>query len=92
MTHSDDGDSGIVHRQFDTDADNPSTAVAETVAELKGVESTELGTVYDHLDHVLDHLFSNPPVAAAQVQIEFTYEGYRITMDQDGSARFIAVA
>ncbi|MFC7197751.1 HalOD1 output domain-containing protein [Halosimplex aquaticum] len=51
----------IVHRQFDTDQDDPATAVAEAVADLEGCESTDLATMYEHVDHVIDHLFSNPP-------------------------------
>ena len=81
----------IVRRTFDTDQDRPAIAVAETVAELEGAETTDLVTMYDHVDHILDHLFSNPPVREAQIQISFSYEGYRITIDQDGRARFVEV-
>ncbi|MFB6141602.1 MAG: HalOD1 output domain-containing protein [Halosimplex sp.] len=82
----------IVRREFDTDQDDPATAIAETVAELEGKASTDLTTMYEHVDHVVDHMFSNPPVSEAQVEITFTYEGYRITLDQDGNARFVDVA
>jgi hypothetical protein len=81
----------IVHRQFDTDQDDPATAIAEAVADLKDTETTELTTMYEHVDHLVDHLFSNPPSPDAQVQVEFTYEDYRITVDQDGTARFVSV-
>ncbi|MFC7143006.1 HalOD1 output domain-containing protein [Halosimplex aquaticum] len=81
----------IVHRQFDTDQDDPATAVAEAVADLEGCESTDLATMYEHVDHVIDHLFSNPPSPEAQIQVEFSYEGYRIAIDQDGAARFVRV-
>jgi hypothetical protein len=87
-----DQDRAIVRRQFDTEQDEPATAVAETVASLEHRESTDLTTMYDCIDHVLEHVFSNPPSPEAQVQVTFTYEGYRITVDQDGGARFVRVA
>ncbi|WP_135366521.1 HalOD1 output domain-containing protein [Halosimplex halophilum] len=90
MAEASDGDK-IVHREFDTDQDDPATAVAETVADLRGEETTDLATMYEQVDHMIDHLFSTPPSKDAQVQVEFTFEGYRITVDQDGTARFVAV-
>jgi len=42
-------------------------------------------------DGVLDHLFSNPPSAEAQMEVTFSYEGYRITIEQDGTAEFVRV-
>jgi hypothetical protein len=85
-------DDRIVHRQFDTEQDDPATAVAEAVADLQGSETTDLSTMCEQVDHLVDHLFSTPPDPGAQVQVEFTFEGYRITVDQDGSARFVEVA
>ncbi|WP_436928021.1 HalOD1 output domain-containing protein [Halosimplex amylolyticum] len=84
-------ETSIVHRQFDTDRDDPAMAVAEAVADLEGCEPTDLTTMYDHVDHVIDNLFSNPPSPEAQIQVEFSYEGYRITIDQSGDARFVRV-
>ena len=34
-------------------------------------------------------LYSSPPPAEAQAMIKFTYEGYRITLYQDGQAVFM---
>lgn len=84
-------DDEIVHRTLDTAAAEPVGQVAETVAELEGKRHDELKPTYDHLDHVLDYVFENPPAPEAQVQITFTYEGYRITVEQDGSAQFVKV-
>jgi hypothetical protein len=91
MTEASNGDR-IVHRQFDTDQDDPATAVAEAVADLQEVETTDLETMYEQVDHLVDHLFSTPPDPGAQVQVEFTFEGYRVTVDQDGNARFVEVS
>ncbi len=79
----------IIHRELDTDIEEPVVQIAEVVAELEDKPMEELTTTYHHLDHVLDYVFQNPPVPEAQVQITFSYEGYRITVEQDGSAKFV---
>jgi hypothetical protein len=81
----------IIHRQLDPDGDPPVTQVTTIVADLDGVNNDELSPAYDQIDHVIDHIFSEPPVEAAQVQVTFTYEGYRITVEQDGAAQFVKV-
>ena len=88
MTANAPGDA--VERRLDTDGE-PATAVVEAVAELRGVDPTELDSIYGCIDHVLDHIFSNPPVPDAAVSVTFSYEGFRITVDQDGTARFVDV-
>jgi hypothetical protein len=79
----------IVHRELDVDAENPAVEVAEVVADLEGKSSSDLSSMYDCVDGVLDHLFSTPPSPEAQMVIEFTYESYRITVEQNGSAQFV---
>lgn len=76
------------HATFDTSDEQPTVDVTETVGELKGVESDRLSPLYDTIDHVLDNLFSEPPRPDADVEISFTYEGFRITVCQDGNATF----
>ena len=63
--------------------------VAKIVAELEGVDEDKLEPSYKKIDHVLDHIFSEPPHPEAQIQVTFSYEGYRITVEQDGSAQFV---
>ena len=63
-------------------------SVARTVAELEDVETEELTPLYGCIDHVLEHIFSDPPVPAAEAEVTFSAEGYRITVEQDGSAVF----
>lgn len=81
----------ITRREFDTEEDNPRQQVIQTVADLKDVEQNELQPFYNEVDHIVDNLYQNPPAAQAQVIIEFSYEGYRIKLRQDGSATFIPV-
>ena len=76
------------HTTFDPDENQPNVDITETVAELKGVESDELSPLYDSIDHVVDNIFSTPPEPEAEVEVTFSYEGFRITVSQDGTATF----
>lgn len=73
---------------FDTDQGQPNVDVTETVAELKDAESDELAPLYDCIDHVIDNIFSEPPQPDANVEVSFDYEGFRITIEQNGEATF----
>ena len=84
-------DDGIVHRELNTDRAEPAVGIAEVVADLEGTPVTELPTTYDCIDGILDGLYSNPPSLEAQVTVEFTYSGYRITVEQSGVAEFVHV-
>lgn len=80
----------IIHRSLNTDAkDNPSVQIAEAVADIEGKDPTDLASTYSCMDGVLDSIFSDPPAEGAQMQVEFSYEGYRITVEQNGSAKFV---
>lgn len=84
-----DSDDRIVRRELDTEADNPAVEVAETVADIENVDATELATMYDCVDGMLDELFSTPPAEDARMEVTFSYEGYRITVEQNGTAEFV---
>lgn len=88
---AENNESEIIHRQLDPETDSPAVAVAEAVADIEGKEADELKTTYDCVDGTLDELFSTPPSPEAQIEITFTYEGYRITVEQDRSAKFVRV-
>jgi|AntDeeMinimDraft_5_1070356.scaffolds.fasta_scaffold00092_25 hypothetical protein len=81
-------DGGGYETTFDPAQDQPNVDVTETVAELKGVESDELSPLYDVIGHVVDDIFSDPPQSGTDVEVSFSYEGFRITLSQDGDARF----
>lgn len=89
---TDSSDKPAVRRRLDTDNPEPAMAVVEALADIEGKDVTDYTPTYDCLDHVLDGIFSNPPAPSAAIRIEFSYEGYRITVEQDGSAEFVSVA
>jgi len=74
---------------MDTAADNPAVEVATAVADIEGTDPTELSTMYECVDGMLDELFSTPPADEAQMEVTFSYANYRIPVEQDGFAEFV---
>jgi hypothetical protein len=81
----------ILHRTLDTDGTEPAIQIARHIAEFTNEEPEELESTWGQFDHIIDEVFSTPPVDEAQVQVTFTYEGYRITVEQDGHAKFVQI-
>jgi ribosomal protein L6P/L9E len=81
----------IAHTRVDPDPDDGKVDVAEAVAQLEGKECTDIETLYDRVDDLLEELFSDPPDRSAQIELAFTYEGYRINVDQTGHVRFMKI-
>jgi len=84
-----DPEKKIIHHELDTDVENPATEVANAIADIEERDVTDLGTMYECVDGVLDHLFSNPPTPNAQMEVEFSYENHRIRSEQNGNAEFM---
>ena len=82
-------ESSIIYRDFDTDAEDAGLEIVMTVAEIEGRDATDLPRLHNHLDGVLDDLFSVPPSPKSQIEITFSYDTYRITLHQDGHAKFV---
>ncbi|WP_324661800.1 HalOD1 output domain-containing protein [Haloarcula sediminis] len=91
MSHS-DGDvsesaAGVYHVSiFEDDTEEPMMELVNCIAEHKGVQQDELNPLYQWADHLIEHLYSSPPPAEAQGVVEFSYEGFRIRLYQDGRA------
>lgn len=79
----------IVRRKL---APNPTTAeydFLEIIAELEGRAIDELPSLYDEIDHFIELLFKNPPSPKSQLELEFSYNGYRVSMDQSGHVKLV---
>lgn len=70
----------------------PRRQVVTVVADLEDEDVEDMQTAWDVIDDLLDHLFSNPPTPGAQAEITFSYEGYRVTVEQNGTAKFVKTA
>jgi len=82
-------ESEIVHRELDPDGDSPSVQIIDTIMDFEGIDSTELPTMYNCVDGMLKELFSTPPAPEAQMEVKFNYHRYRITVEQNGNAKFV---
>ena len=78
-------------RELDTDRNGPAIEVAEIGAELKGIRSSDLPSIYNTVDHLLTHPFDEPPSADAQTEVQFHYEGFQSTVHQHGTATFLKI-
>ena len=90
--HGDENEMAATHWEFDVDQEHPEINVAEVIAKLEDRDSADLPPVYDIIDHLIQTLFSDPPDPKAQVVIQFSYEGYRVNLNQDGHATFMKIA
>ena len=82
----DDETTGVLtRRELDTTQDAPATQIVEVVADLEDCSVLDLSPIYDCLDGMIADLFSSPPPADAEAELEFTYQGYRIHVSQDGT-------
>ncbi|SFS64705.1 HalOD1 output domain-containing protein [Halostagnicola kamekurae] len=86
---ADQTDAEVIRRELDTDGETPTVQIVEIVASLEGIDQSELPPMYNCIDGVLKNLFSDPPAPEAQMIIEFSYRTYRITVNQDGTAKFV---
>ncbi|THE65280.1 hypothetical protein D8Y22_08770 [Salinadaptatus halalkaliphilus] len=81
---SDDGDA-IARQQLDSSRDAPATQIVETIATLEGTDAVTLPPVYDCIDGIIADILSSPPSPEADATFAFTYQGYRIHVDQEGT-------
>lgn len=60
----------------------PSQAIVERVADIEGVDHTDLEPLYNSIDpDALDNLVGQ---TGTSMQIEFVYEGFDVTVSGDG--------
>jgi len=83
--------SHVVRTTIDPDPKTAEHDLLEIVADLEGVVIDELPSFYTEVDHFVEMLFENPPSPASQMEITFSYAGYRITMDWRGDVKVVAV-
>lgn len=89
--HGDGDEMAGSHWEFDVDEETPEIPVAEAIADLEDADTAELSPIYNTVDDLINRLFSDPPPAQAQARIEFSYEGYRVLIHQDGHATIMPV-
>lgn len=83
-----DDDDVVARYELDTTQEAPAVQLVEVVAALENTDQTALEPIYNRIDELIADLFSTPPPATADAVLEFTYQGYRITVRQDGTTVF----
>lgn len=86
-----DGGSGIVHDHITPDADTAEYDLLEIIATLEGKDIEELPSLYTQVNHFVESLFEDPPSRESQMEIRFSYAGYRITIMQNGEVKLVPV-
>jgi hypothetical protein len=89
--HTEDG-RRIIYRDITPDPDAAEYDLLEIIAEMEGVGMDELPSLYTEVDHFVETLFEDPPSPDAQMEIRFSYAGYRITITQGGRVKLVPVA
>jgi hypothetical protein len=75
---------GIVRTTIDPDASTAEFDLLQIIADRENVEIEELPSFYTQIDHMVESLFKDPPSPEAQIELDFTYAGYRIRLTQTG--------
>lgn len=88
MTKDSQSTSRTYHRNLKKSDTDPEVALIHALAEIKGVDETELTQLYFCINNMIEDLFRSPPPPEATAQLMFSYEGYHITIYQDGHTVF----
>lgn len=88
---TEDSQGDIFQRTLETDRGEPWMEIIEVISDLEETQPTELPPMYDTIANLARELYSNPPSHDAQAKLEFFYDGYRITLYQEGSATFVKI-
>ena len=79
----------VIQTQFDSD-ERASEAVIRALEAIKGVEPTELESLYESLDpEALDALLGDPALngtlnGSSTIAVNFVSSGYRVIVSSDG--------
>jgi hypothetical protein len=74
----------VIKRQVEPVENEANYRILRTIADVEDKDVTELPPMYNYIDSVLDNLFDDPPDEKAEIEITFSFLGYRITVDQEG--------
>lgn len=85
-----EGHGGTTHRIIDAPADAaPAVEIVKTITDLEETDPTSLAPVWECIDDALTPVCSNSLPSDTDLEVTFNYEGYRITVEQNGTAQFV---
>ena len=82
---------GIVRRRIDPEPSTAEYDLLEIIAELEDCEIEALPSLYNEIDHVVETMFETPPSERAQIEVSFSYAGYRVSVDRKGFVELVPV-
>lgn len=81
----------IVRTRIDPDSATAEYELLRVIADLGGVDIESLPSFYEQVGHFVEMLFQRPPAPEAQMEISFSYVGYRVRVTQTGQVTVIEV-
>ena len=81
----------ILRADIDPDPETAEYDLLELIAGVDGREIEELPPFYTQVGHFVERLFEHPPAQEAQMQIEFSYAGHRVRLNQQGQVTLLNV-
>lgn len=82
---------GIVRAQIRPDPSTAEYQLLAIVADIEGCQIDGLPSLYDEVAHSVEELFETPPSDRAQMEIAFSYAGYRVTLTRAGEMKLVEV-
>lgn len=80
---------GIARAQIEADPNTAEHDLLAIVADMECVAIDELPSFYNEAGHFVEELFETPPSEAAQMEITFSYAGYRVTLNRKGEVKLV---
>lgn len=84
-------ENGILQFDIEPDPGNAEYDLLSVLADHEGVGMDELPSLYSVLDQLVGEMFDDPPSESAQLEMAFSYAGYRITVTQGGHVTMVPV-
>ena len=82
---------GSARGQSEPDPDAAEHDLLAIVADLEHVPIDELPSFYREAGHFVAELFETPPSDGSQMEITFSYAGYRVTINRKGDVKLVDV-
>lgn len=81
----------FIKRRIQPSSETAEYDFLEIIAELEDADIDELPSLYHEVEHLVETLFRTPPSKESQLEVSFSYAGYRATINQRGDVALIPV-
>lgn len=88
---ADESSQGIVRTRITADPETAEYELLELVAAQDDRDIESLPSFYEQVGHFVEMLFRHPPSSEAQMELSFSYAGYRIRLTQLGQVTILKV-